>query len=146
MIQRYRAQTGRSVGVITMILTLSAAAIAVGVVYNNARIALSHAQPRPGEPARARLHAPRDLDDPPRRARRAGARRRSRSACVLGYLWAKLYAAAVSPETMRFPFHIAPATYGAAALIALVAGLVSALLVRRRLDRLDLVAVLKATE
>jgi putative ABC transport system permease protein len=41
IIQQYRAQTGSSMFVMTLILTLSAAAIAIGVVYNNARIALS---------------------------------------------------------------------------------------------------------
>jgi putative ABC transport system permease protein len=145
LIDRYRKQTGQSVGVITSILALSAAAIAVGVVYNNARIALSQRS--------------RDLAS----LRVLGFTRGEISAMLLGelgaqvavgvpaglglgYLWAKLYAASVSPETMRFPFHIEPATYGTAAAIALGAALVTALLVRRRLDDLDLVAVLKSTE
>ena len=41
VIRAYRDQTGKSMLVMTLILTLSAAAISTGVVYNNARIALS---------------------------------------------------------------------------------------------------------
>jgi putative ABC transport system permease protein len=41
---------------------------------------------------------------------------------------------------------IAPPTYGWAVLIVLAAGLLSALLVRRQIDQLDLVAVLKVRE
>jgi putative ABC transport system permease protein len=41
---------------------------------------------------------------------------------------------------------IAPATYGVAALCVLAAGIASALVVRRHIDRLDLVSVLKLRE
>ena len=145
IIARYHKQTGQSIGVITLILTLSAGAIAIGIVYNNARIALS-------------LRS-RDLAS----LRVLGFTRREISTILLGELgaqvlaalplgmvlgrwWAKVYAATVNPETLRFPFYIADRTYATAAAIALVSGLVSALLVRRKLDQLDLVAVLKATE
>jgi putative ABC transport system permease protein len=145
VVERYRAQTGRSIGVITLILTLSAAAISIGVVYNNARIALAQRG--------------RDLAS----LRVLGFTRREISTILLGELgsqvvagvllgipcgWglAHVIASASSSEAMRFPFYVAPATYAAGALIAILAGVVSALLVRRQLDRLDLIAVLKATE
>ena len=51
-----------------------------------------------------------------------------------------------NPEAIRFPLYIAPSTYAAAAMIALVSGLASALLVRRKLDHLDLIGVLKSSE
>jgi putative ABC transport system permease protein len=41
---------------------------------------------------------------------------------------------------------ILPSTYGTAVLIALAATIVSAAIVRRRLDRLDLIEVLKTGE
>ena len=44
------------------------------------------------------------------------------------------------------PLVITDATYGKAALITLAATAACAVLVRRRLDRLDLVAVLKTRE
>eukprot|EP01036_Dinobryon_divergens_P003645 gene3645-4826_t len=49
----------------------------------------------------------------------------------------------MSSDNIDFPVVIEPATYAWAALIVLAAGVVSALLVRRQIDRLDLVAVLK---
>ena len=145
VIERYRAQTGESMMVITLILTLSAAAIAIGVVYNNARIALSMRS--------------RDLAS----LRVLGFTRREISGVLLGELaiqvllgiplglllgtwWAAMIARGLDPEMIRFPMHIAGGTYAAATVIALVSGLVSALLVRRKLDRLDLVAVLKSAE
>jgi putative ABC transport system permease protein len=145
ILDNYHEQTGDWMWVMALILTLSAAAIAVGVVYNNARIALS-------------LRS-RDLAS----LRVLGFSRAEISAVLLGELaaqvalgiplglllgnlWARAYAASIDPELMWIPLHIAPTTYGAAAVIALVSGLVSALLVRRKLDQLDLVAVLKISE
>jgi putative ABC transport system permease protein len=145
IIARYREQTGKSMLVMTLILTLSAAAIAIGVVYNNARIALS-------------LRS-RDLAS----LRVLGFTRVEISGILLGELaaqvvigiplglvlgtwWAHVLAAGIDPEAIRFPIHIAHHTYAQAAVIGLVSALVSALLVRRKLDRLDLVAVLKSSE
>ncbi|HEY5950114.1 MAG TPA: FtsX-like permease family protein [Kofleriaceae bacterium] len=141
----YEEQTGESMVVMTLILTLSAAAIAIGVVYNNARIALS-------------LRS-RDLAT----LRVLGFTRVEISSMLLGELaaqvlvgiplglwlglmWSYVLAASIDPETIRFPVHISGATYVYAALIALVSGLVSSLLVRHKLDHLDLVAVLKSSE
>ena len=52
----------------------------------------------------------------------------------------------MSSDNIDFPVIIAPSTYAWAALIVLAAGAASALLVRRHVDRLDLVAVLKVRE
>jgi putative ABC transport system permease protein len=52
----------------------------------------------------------------------------------------------VDPETYRLPVVLTARAYGFAATVTLVAALVSALLVRRRLDHLDLIAVLKTRE
>jgi putative ABC transport system permease protein len=49
-------------------------------------------------------------------------------------------------EVFRFPFVIARSTYGLAAATVLAASVVSALIVRRKLDDLDLIAVLKSKE
>jgi putative ABC transport system permease protein len=62
----------------------------------------------------------------------------------LGLVW--VMAQSFETELFRLPFVIHPSTYGKAVLIALAAGAVSAALVRRRLDRLDLIAVLKTRE
>ncbi len=49
-------------------------------------------------------------------------------------------------DTFRIPVIIAPKTYVIAILATVVSGVLSALIVRRRIDRLDLVAVLKTRE
>src|SRR6185503_18968693 len=116
IMENYRKQTGESTFVITLILTLSAAAIAVGVVYNNARIALSMRS--------------RDLAS----LRVLGFTRKEILSILLGELalqvvlgiplgfmigrwWASLLAQSIDPEAVRFPFHIAGSTYAAAGLI-----------------------------
>jgi putative ABC transport system permease protein len=66
---------------------------------------------------------------------------------VLGKVFAVAVAgAAVDSELFRLPPIIEPRTYAFAVLVVLVAGVVSALLVRRRLDHLDLIGVLKTRE
>jgi putative ABC transport system permease protein len=52
----------------------------------------------------------------------------------------------MSSDSIDFPVIIEPSTYASAALIVLAAGVASALLVRRKIDQLDLVAVLKVRE
>ena len=49
-------------------------------------------------------------------------------------------------DQFHFPVAIQPRTYAFAALAVLGAGLGSALVVRRRVDTLDMVAVLKTRE
>ena len=53
---------------------------------------------------------------------------------------------AYDTELYRFPLVVWPRTYAFSALVVLVAAAASALVVRRKLDRLDLVAVLKTRE
>jgi putative ABC transport system permease protein len=55
-------------------------------------------------------------------------------------------ASAFDTELFRVPLVIEPSTYGMAMSIALVATALSAALVRRRVDRLDLIEVLKTRE
>ncbi|MBS1912871.1 MAG: FtsX-like permease family protein [Bacteroidetes bacterium] len=64
----------------------------------------------------------------------------------LGYLFSASISAAASSDLYRIPAVIAAATYARAAIMVVVASLFSALLVRRRLYRLDLVDVLKTRE
>ncbi|MEX0758118.1 MAG: FtsX-like permease family protein, partial [Tistlia sp.] len=66
--------------------------------------------------------------------------------CVIGYSLAWHMASAFETELFRVPLVILDATYGKAALIALATTVACAAFVRRRLDRLDLVAVLKTRE
>ena len=141
----FEETTSRSLGLFSNILTLFAVAMAVGIVYNAARISLSE---RAWELASLRV---------------LGMTRAEVSVLLLGELGAELLLALplgalagralagllmqlMSSDNIHFPVIIAPATYGSAALIVLVAGVASALVVRRQIDRLDLVAVLKVRE
>jgi len=66
--------------------------------------------------------------------------------CAVGFGLASLIVRAFETELYRVPLVILPETYGWAMLIGLAATAVSAFLVRRRVDRLDLIAVLKTRE
>ena len=53
---------------------------------------------------------------------------------------------AFQSDLYTVPFIIEPATYGTSSLIVLAAAAGSALVVRRRVDKLDLIAVLKTRD
>jgi putative ABC transport system permease protein len=65
---------------------------------------------------------------------------------LLGYLLSKGIVSAIQSDAFYFPLVIAPATYAFSAICVVVAGVVSAFIVRRRVDGLDLVSVLKTRE
>ena len=137
--------TARNVLVFSAVLSVFATIIATGVVYNNARIALAE---RAWELASLRV---------------LGFTRTEVSAfllgelaieialaiplgMVLGYGLAKTIVTLIKTDEFFFPMVIAPATYAYAVLCVVLAGLVSGLIVRRRVDTLDLVGVLKTRE
>lgn len=63
-----------------------------------------------------------------------------------GYLLTLVINTAFVTELFRVPMYIIPDTYGLSVLITLAATVTSAFLVRRRVDHLDLIAVLKTRE
>jgi putative ABC transport system permease protein len=144
-LQSFRETSARNVLVFTSIFTVFAATIAVGVVYNSARIALAE---RAWELASLRV---------------LGFSRAEVSTFLLGELacevavgiplglWsgyglAHFLTGQMQSETFRIPVIIAPKTYVLATLAIIVSGLLSALIVKRRIDSLDLVAALKTRE
>jgi putative ABC transport system permease protein len=144
-VESFEKTIARNFTIITTVNMLFAAVIAFGVVYNTARISLSE---RSRELATLRV---------------IGFRRAEISYILLGEL-AALVALAIpvglllgygmsaailelfQTELYRIPFVIAPRTFARAGFVTLVAAASSAAAVRRRLDRLDLVAVLKTRE
>jgi putative ABC transport system permease protein len=145
IVQQFEEQSAEWMWVMTLIMTILAATIAVGVVYNNARVALSMRS--------------RDLAS----LRVLGFTRAEISAILLGELavqlvlaipiglWVGTYLSnaimeTVDPEQYRFPATISARTYAFAVVVALASGFVSALLVRRKLDHLDLIGVLKTRD
>jgi putative ABC transport system permease protein len=65
---------------------------------------------------------------------------------VLGYAFAALFTLTLDSEMFRIPLVVERSTYGLAAAVTIFASIASGLVVRRRLDHLDLVAVLKSKE
>jgi putative ABC transport system permease protein len=65
---------------------------------------------------------------------------------LLGFAFAWSASVALDTEMYRIPLVVDRATYAFAATVVIIAALLSGLLVRRRLDRLDLIAVLKTRE
>ena len=144
-IQSFRDTLAENILTFTLIATLLAGSIAVGVVYNNARITLAE---RGRELASLRV---------------LGYTRREVRALLLGELGTVTFLALLPGFAMgygmgallvrsfqsdlyRIPMIIRPSDFAFAGLIVLAATVLSAMLVRRRLDRLDLVAVLKTRE
>jgi len=141
----FRRTMAENMGLMTTMNLLFAGIIAFGVVYNAARISLSE---RNRELASLRvlgftitevslillgeLAVLTIAGIPP--------------GLALGYGLGRLIVASVESELYRFPLVVTPQAMAWTALAVLAAAAVSGLVVRRRLDKLDLVAVLKQRE
>jgi putative ABC transport system permease protein len=66
--------------------------------------------------------------------------------CLIGYLMAAAIAERARSELYRIPLVVGRTTYALACLVVVAAAAISGFLVRRRIDRLDLVEVLKTRE
>lgn len=137
---------GENMGVMRTIQIIFSSIIAFAVVYNKARIALAE---RSRELASLRV---------------LGFTRAEVSLILLGELGVTTLAgiplgmglgyyfawgmcqAYEDTEMFRFPLIIYPSTYAYAALVVLISAAFSALVVRRRIDQLDLVGVLKTRD
>ena len=145
LLDTFRRTSAKNVLFFTAVLSAFASVIAVGVVYNNARIQLAE---RAWELASLRV---------------LGFTRAEVSALLLGELGVEIAVAIpaglaagfglawllvtlMPHDNFELPLVIFPGTYLYAAAIVAAAGVASALIVRNRVDRLDLVAVLKTRE
>jgi putative ABC transport system permease protein len=144
-IDSFNKTVGENLGLMKTINLIFACIIAAGVVYNSARISLAE---RTRELATLRV---------------VGFTRGEISGILLGELaivtllaiplglvlgraFAWWMVAAFDQELFRFPMFISRRTYAWSALVVMAASAVSGLIVRRNLDHLDLVAVLKSRE
>jgi putative ABC transport system permease protein len=144
-LESFRRTMAQSMNIMTTLNIVFAGIIAFGVVYNSARISLSE---RSRELASLRvlgftiaeisLILLGELAIVTLLALPLGA--------VLGYGLALIIVTAFESEVYRFPFVVSPQAIAWASLTVVVAAAGSGLVVRRKLDRLDLVAVLKTRE
>jgi putative ABC transport system permease protein len=145
MLRNMEEISARNVRIMSTVLTAFATVIAVGVVYNNARIALAE---RAWELASLRV---------------LGFTRAEVSGLLLGEMailigialplgmalgWGLAHGvtAMMASDQFAFPVALSARTYAWAALSIVAAGAASALVVRRRIDRLDMVAALKTRD
>jgi putative ABC transport system permease protein len=143
--ENFRQTTAASIGLIQKIYLVFAIVVAFGVVYNNARISLAE---RARELATLRV---------------IGFSRREVGAVLvtelvilallavplglgLGTGFSKVILGAVNTETVRLPFVLHASNYAFAVLVVTVASSLSALVVLRTLNHLNLVGALKAPE
>lgn len=145
-VENFRNTMGETIVIFVGFFGVFAAALGFGVVYNSARITLSE---RGRELASLRV---------------LGFSRAAISYILLGEVgllilialpigcligWSLAWfivTTTFNNEMFRLPLIIHPSSYGLAILVTLTATAVSAALVRRRLDKLDLIAVLKTRE
>ncbi len=136
---------GHSIGVVTTILVLSASAIAVAVIYNSARIALSE---RARELASLRVLG-FTRDETTRMLlgeQLVLAAIGTPIGLVLGYGLSWAMAMNYQWEMFRLPLVVSSRTYAFAVIVVALAVLATAAVVRRRVHRLDLVSALKTGE
>jgi putative ABC transport system permease protein len=119
--------------------------IAVGVVYNNARIALAE---RTWELASLRVlgFTRAEVSGLLLGEMAIGIAIALPLGMLMGYGLVILIADLTQSDQFYFPVVVQPRTYAVAGLAILASGVASALVVRRRIDRLDMVAALKTRE
>lgn len=142
---KFRTTLAENILIMVAVYTVLGAIIAVGVVYNFARIALSE-QGRELASLRVlgftRAEVARivyaELAVVVLIAQPLG--------WLIGYGFARAVLAAFSSELYRIPLVIGRDVYAMASLIVIASAIGSALLIRRRINRLDMIEVLKTRE
>ncbi|MCM2402043.1 ABC transporter permease [Rhizobium sp. S153] len=142
---RFRATVEQNISTMQVVYTTLAVIVAFGLVYNSARIQLSE---RARELASLRVlgFTPAEVSGVLLTELAVVVLAAQPLGWLLGYLFSKLVVEGISSDLFRIPFVINSSTFAIASLVVLGASLVSALIVRRRIDALDLVGVLKARE
>ena len=145
LLRNMQEVSARNVRIMSTILTAFATVIAVGVVYNNARIALAE---RTWELASLRVlgFTRAEVSGLLLGEMAIGIAIALPIGMALGYWLVELISMLLKSDQFYFPVVIRPPTYAWAGIAVLVSGAASALVVRRRIDQLDMVAALKTRE
>jgi len=144
-IETLHATMGRNILIFVSFFVVFACTLAFGVTYNAARVALSE---RGREYATLRVLGFSESEISYLLLGETALLTAAALPIGCGVAWAlsRWIAHAFETELFRVPLALEPATYAWAMIVALVATGGSALLVRRRLHGLDLIAVLKSRE
>jgi putative ABC transport system permease protein len=145
MIERFQKTIAQSQGISTTVQVIFASVIAFGVIYNTARIAFSE---RSRELATLRIIG---FSKTQIAIVLLGEQALLTIAAIppgllLGYGLSALISHAYDTELYRFPLIVTQASYVFAVVVVLIVALISAIIVRRQLTHLDLIAVLKTRE
>ena len=145
LLRNMQEVSARNIRIMSTVLTFFATVIAVGVVYNNARIALAE---RTWELASLRVlgFTRAEVSGLLLGEMAIGIALALPLGMGLGYGLVHLVAELTKSDQFFFPVVIQARTYALAGVAVLAAGVASALVVRRRIDRLDMVAALKTRE
>ena len=145
LLRNMQEVSARNIRIMSTVLTFFATVIAVGVVYNNARIALAE---RTWELASLRVlgFTRAEVSGLLLGEMAIGIAIALPLGMALGYGLVHLVTGLLKSDQFLFPVVIQPATYALAGIAVLVSGAASALVVRRRIDKLDMVAALKTRE
>ncbi|MEK9946729.1 MAG: ABC transporter permease [Alphaproteobacteria bacterium] len=144
-VRSMRETIAQSINIMVSFFVGFASVIAFGVVYNSARISLSE---RARELASMRVlgYSRAEVSRVLLGEVAALTAVALPVGCGIGYFISWALTLAVSNELFRLPLVIDRSTYAYAILFVVAASAVSGLIVRRRIDRLDLVSVLKTRE
>ena len=145
LLRNMQEVSARNIRIMSTVLTFFATVIAVGVVYNNARIALAE---RTWELASLRVlgFTRAEVSGLLLGEMAIGIAIALPLGMALGYGLVHLITGLLKSDQFFFPVVIQPPTYAWAGIAVLVSGVASALVVRRRIDKLDMVAALKTRE
>jgi putative ABC transport system permease protein len=143
--QRFRETIGENITIMTSVYTALAVIIAFGVVYNSARIQLSE---RARELAGLRVFGftGSEVSSVLLIELAAIVALAQPLGWSLGYLFSWSVVRGFESDLFRIPFVVHRSTFAFASLVVLVVAALSALIVRRRIDSLDLVRVLKTRD
>ncbi len=143
--QRFRDTLAQNITVEITIFVAFAATIAFGVVYNLARISLSE-QGREMASLRVLGFTKREVSSLLLTELAVIVLLAQPAGWLIGYALAVAMDRGFATELYRVPFIIGSEVYAYSSIVVIAAAIASGLIVRRRVDRLDMIAVLKTRE
>jgi len=144
-VNRFRETIAENITVMITVYVVLATIIAVGVVYNFSRIALSE-QGRELASLRVLGFTKAEVASVLVGEMAAVVLLAQPIGWLIGYGLGQAMVAAFSSDLYRVPFVLGPEVYASASLIVIAAALASALAIRGRITNLDMIEVLKTRE